>query len=71
MWTRPDANFKGEGSDDRKCPKCGGGMKLGRTCLRVYLQCGQCSGRFSLEDMREFMDDGFEEEMAFVPLDRI
>lgn len=71
MWPRPDAAFNKQGSEDRKCPKCAGRLKLGRTCLQVYLQCVDCSGRFSLENMQEFMDEDFEEEMAFVPLDRI
>jgi len=37
----------------------------------VSLRCTGCGATFKLQDFAAQMDDDFEEEMGFVPLDRL
>jgi hypothetical protein len=37
----------------------------------VSLRCKVCGAKFPVQDFAAQMDEAFEEEMAFVPLDRL
>lgn len=53
------------------CEKCGLELSAHRSCLEVTLRCPSCGAVYTLERYAPEMDDDFEEEMGFVPMDRI
>ncbi len=53
-----------------KCPACGGGMELVRSCQSVTLRCSACGAKYPLTDFIDQMDV-IEEVLGIVPLDRI
>lgn len=54
-----------------KCRSCGKDLTSVRRCKDVVLKCSECGKEFSLKDYSEAITDSFEEEMAFVPMDRL
>lgn len=54
-----------------RCPECSGPLTARRTCLQVALCCDGCGGRFRMEDLAPILDDEFEEELGFIPVDRL
>ncbi|MUM76994.1 hypothetical protein GKC30_05030 [Pseudodesulfovibrio sp. F-1] len=53
------------------CEKCGLELQAHRGCLEVILRCPFCGAAYTLQRYAPEMDDDFEEEMGFVPMDRI
>lgn len=53
------------------CEKCGHDMTAYRGCQQVTLRCPSCGKSYDLKEYAPEMDDDFEEEMGFVPMDRI
>lgn len=54
-----------------RCDKCGRKLDAHRGCREVSLRCPSCGKVFDLGKYAGKMDQAFEEEMAFVPMDRI
>jgi len=54
-----------------ECEKCGLDLTAYRSCREVTLRCPSCDEAYDLKDFATTMDDDFEEEMGFVPMDRI
>lgn len=54
-----------------KCDKCGLDLTAHRGCREVTLRCPSCGKVFDLRKFASDMDEDFEEEMGFVPMDRI
>jgi len=42
-----------------------------RGCREVTMRCAACGAAYPVRDMLQVMDDAFEEEVGFVPLDRL
>lgn len=53
------------------CDKCGLDLTAHRGCREVSLRCPSCGTTYELTEYVEKMDEEFEEEMGFVPMDRI
>lgn len=53
------------------CEKCGLDLTAYRGCQSVTLRCPSCGKSYDLKKYAPEMDDDFEEEMGFVPMDRI
>ena len=53
------------------CEKCGLDLTAYRGCREVTLRCPDCGKAYEITDFADKMDDDFEEEMGFVPMDRI
>ncbi|HBE94793.1 MAG TPA: hypothetical protein DDW80_05040 [Desulfovibrio sp.] len=53
------------------CPRCGARLKAVRGCREVTMRCAACGAAYPVRDMLQVMDDAFEEEVGFVPLDRL
>jgi len=54
-----------------ECEKCGQDLTAYRGCREVTLKCPSCGAVYDLRKFSSRMDDDFEEEMGFVPMDRI
>ncbi|WP_348771058.1 dual CXXC motif small (seleno)protein [Pseudodesulfovibrio sp. zrk46] len=54
-----------------ECEKCGFDLTAYRGCQQVTLRCPKCGKSYDLGEFASKMDDDFEEEMGFVPMDRI
>ncbi|WP_272700223.1 dual CXXC motif small (seleno)protein [Desulfovibrio sp. Fe33] len=54
-----------------KCEKCGLDLTTYRGCREVTLKCPSCGEVYDLREFSARMDEDFEEEMGFVPMDRI
>lgn len=54
-----------------ECKKCGLDLTAYRGCQEVTLRCPTCGEVYELTDYSSHMDEDFEEEMGFVPMDRI
>lgn len=54
-----------------KCDKCGYDLTAYRGCREVTLRCPSCGADHDLGKYSAKMDEEFEEEMGFVPMDRI
>lgn len=54
-----------------ECEQCGLDLTAYRGCREVTLRCPTCGKVYDLTEFAEQMDDDFEEEMGFVPMDRI
>ncbi|SOB57011.1 conserved protein of unknown function [Pseudodesulfovibrio profundus] len=54
-----------------ECEACGLDLTAYRGCQEVTLRCPQCGKEYDLNTFAQQMDDEFEEEMGFVPMDRI
>lgn len=54
-----------------RCPDCEGPLEARRTCLEVRLACDRCQRSWRMEELAARMDDDFEEELGFVPVDRL
>ena len=54
-----------------ECEKCGQDLTAYRGCREVTLKCPSCGAAYDLRKFSARMDDDFEEEMGFVPMDRI
>ena len=53
------------------CEKCGLDLTAFRGCREVTLRCPSCGAVYDLREYSLKMDEDFEEEMGFVPMDRI
>nr|WP_321257506.1 dual CXXC motif small (seleno)protein [uncultured Pseudodesulfovibrio sp.] len=58
-------------ADGMECKLCGFDLTAYRGCQEVTLRCPQCGETYDLKEFVSKMDDDFEEEMEFVPMDRI
>lgn len=56
---------------EMRCPECDGPLTAHRTCLEVHLVCERCHKFWRMEELARKMDDAFEEELGFVPVDRL
>jgi predicted RNA-binding Zn-ribbon protein involved in translation (DUF1610 family) len=54
-----------------ECEKCGQDLTAYRGCREVTLKCPSCGKVYDLREFSSRMDEDFEEEMGFVPMDRI
>ena len=54
-----------------ECEKCGLDLAAYRGCREVTLRCPSCGAVYDLSKFSAKMDEDFEEEMGFVPMDRI
>nr|WP_275406358.1 dual CXXC motif small (seleno)protein [Pseudodesulfovibrio sp. JC047] len=54
-----------------KCRECGGELVAYRGCQEVTLRCLKCGTTYDLKEFASDIDEDFEEEMEFVPMDRI
>ena len=54
-----------------ECDKCGLDLTAYRGCREVTLKCPSCGKIYDLREFSSSMDEDFEEEMGFVPMDRI
>lgn len=54
-----------------ECGQCGFDLTAYRGCQEVTLRCPACGAIYDLKEYASEMDDDFEEEMGFVPMDRI
>ncbi|XXJ20061.1 dual CXXC motif small (seleno)protein [Desulfovibrio caledoniensis] len=54
-----------------ECEKCGQDLTAYRGCREVTLKCPTCGKVYDLREFSARMDEDFEEEMGFVPMDRI
>lgn len=54
-----------------ECGQCGLDLNAYRGCREVTLRCPSCGKAYDLNEYAADMDDDFEEEMGFVPMDRI
>lgn len=52
------------------CEKCGTELVAVRGCQEVTLRCPKCETIYELKDHYREIDDSFEEEMGWVPMDR-
>ncbi|WP_439646691.1 dual CXXC motif small (seleno)protein [Salidesulfovibrio brasiliensis] len=53
------------------CPECSGDMRVARSCHEVWYECPDCGGRHPIPELVAKLDDDFDEDVAFVPLDRM
>lgn len=53
------------------CQKCQTELTALRGCREVSLRCPECGATYDLKDYYQEIDDSFEEEMGFVPMDRV
>ncbi|WP_428567255.1 dual CXXC motif small (seleno)protein [Pseudodesulfovibrio sp.] len=54
-----------------ECASCGLDLTAYRGCREVTLRCPACGKDYDLKEFSDRMDEDFEEEMGFVPMDRI
>ena len=54
-----------------ECARCGLDLTAYRGCREVVLRCPSCGAVYELGEYSDHMDEEFEEEMGFVPMDRI
>lgn len=54
-----------------ECENCGQDLTAYRGCREVTLKCPSCGKVYDLREFSSRMDEDFEEEMGFVPMDRI
>ena len=54
-----------------ECAQCGLDLTAHRGCREVVLRCPSCGAAYDLREYSAEMDEDFEEEMGFVPMDRI
>jgi len=54
-----------------ECRQCGLDLTAYRGCQEVTLRCPKCGAAYDLKEFASEMDEDFEEEMGFVPMDRI
>ncbi|TDT89951.1 hypothetical protein EDC59_103250 [Pseudodesulfovibrio indicus] len=54
-----------------ECASCGLDLTAYRGCREVTLRCPACGKDYDLKEFSDQMDEDFEEEMGFVPMDRI
>ncbi|WP_422394369.1 dual CXXC motif small (seleno)protein [Pseudodesulfovibrio methanolicus] len=68
MFSGRKRTWKARGME---CEKCGQDLTAYRGCREVTLKCPSCGKVYDLRKFSSRMDDDFEEEMGFVPMDRI
>lgn len=68
MFTNRKRSWDAKGME---CEQCGLDLTAYRGCREVTLRCPSCGKSYELGDYAAEMDDDFEEEMGFVPMDRI
>jgi len=68
MLTRRKRSWQAQGMT---CEKCGLDLTAHRGCREVILRCPSCGKEYDLGKFAPEMNDDFEEEMGFVPMDRI
>ena len=54
-----------------KCLKCTGKLEVMRMCTRTYLYCRECGAKYTLEELKDNIDDELEEFLAMVHCDRL
>ncbi|MBU1247383.1 MAG: hypothetical protein KKB70_01685 [Proteobacteria bacterium] len=60
-----------EGSEKKVCPDCQGELLLVRRCPYLAMRCAACGTTHEFKDVSDQMDDPFEEEMGWIPMDRL
>ncbi len=68
MYFRGNRTWEAKGME---CEECGPDLTALRGCREVTLKCPSCGRIYDLVDYAEIMDAEFEEEIGFVPMDRI
>lgn len=68
MFSNRKRSWQAQGME---CEKCGLDLTAYRGCQEVTLRCPSCGAVYDLKEFASSMDDDFEEEMGFVPMDRI
>ncbi len=53
------------------CLECGGKLKIKRTWKNIYLICMDCSTRYPEDKYKDLMDDYYEEQLAYVPVNML
>jgi uncharacterized protein YbaR (Trm112 family) len=53
------------------CPCCSARLKAVRSCREVTMRCAACGAAYPVRELLAVMDEAFEEEVGFVPLDRL
>jgi hypothetical protein len=60
-----------EGNERRVCPDCKGALQVVRRCPYLAMRCDSCGKTHEFREVADQMDDPFEEEMGWIPLDRL
>lgn len=60
-----------EATEKKTCPECRGELRLVRRCPYLAMRCDACGTTHEFKDVADQLDDPFEEEMGWVPLDRL
>ena len=53
------------------CPECSGQLTARRTCLQVSLACESCGRVFTMDQVGKQVEDEFEEDLGWIPIDRL
>jgi ribosomal protein L40E len=53
------------------CEKCGGALYATRRCPWVVMRCRRCGASLELREIVEQIDDPFEEDLGWIPMDRL
>lgn len=69
----PFDRFHGEkpSGETKHCEKCGGELYVTRRCPWVVMRCRSCGAVVELREVADQIDDPLEEDLAWVPLDRL
>ena len=54
-----------------RCPECSGELTARRSCLQVSLVCQSCARVFSMDQLGSQVEDDFEEDLGWIPVDRL
>ena len=54
-----------------KCKECSGDLTGTRSCTQVFLDCKKCGKRYILDEFSGEITEELEDELAYVPIDRL
>lgn len=60
-----------DGAEQKMCPDCTGKLSVVRRCPYLAMRCASCGKLHEFKDVTDQMDDPFEEEMGWIPMDRL
>lgn len=55
----------------KTCRKCGGELYATRRCPWVVMRCRKCGASMELREIAAQIDDPFEEDLGWIPMDRL
>ncbi len=58
-------------SKKKICPDCQGKLLVVRRCPFLAMRCESCGRVHEFKDVTDQMDAPFEEEMGWIPMDRL